>query len=103
MDEKRRAEFEAAITRVSLEAGFDEPNLMRHLYHGKDMYADSGVQAAWWGWQASRAALVVKLPEKISQYNTDDTGFVSPAAAEHDEAIDDCRDAIEAAGVRVKQ
>lgn len=53
-------------------------------------------------WHASRAALVIKLPGKISQYNTDDAGFVDPAAAEHDEAIDDCQAAIEAAGVRVK-
>jgi len=89
MDEKMRAEFEAAITRDSLEAGFDEPNLMRHLYHGKDMYADSGVQAAWWGWQASRAALVVELPERMDS-----------AGCTH--VIEQCRQAIESIGVRVK-
>lgn len=87
MDEKMRAEFEAFWSAP------EQEELRMSCAKGWAMVL----------WQASRSALVVELPEKISQYNTDDTGFVSPAAAEHDEAIDDCRAAIEAAGVRVKQ
>ncbi|MBV1814501.1 hypothetical protein KTT58_17290 [Pseudomonas viridiflava] len=64
-----------------------------------------GVMAAWanddaaammgaaaWAWQASREALVIELPEHY-QYD-------NPGEAFH--AIKDCREAIEAAGVKVK-
>lgn len=54
-------------------------------------------------WVASRAEVVVELPPKISAYNTMDNGFVRPEAAEYDSAIDDCREAIEAAGLTVKE
>lgn len=46
----------------------------------------------WEGWQASREALVIELPEHY-QYD-------NPGEAFH--AIKDCREAIEAAGVKVK-
>ncbi|MEX5536019.1 hypothetical protein ABFV54_12920 [Pseudomonas syringae] len=45
------------------------------------------------GWQASREALVIELPEHY-QYD-------NPGEAFH--AIKDCREAIEAAGVKVTQ
>lgn len=49
-------------------------------------------------WQASRAALVIELPERVEK----ETGYT-----EDDEfynlAVDRCQQAIEAAGVRVKQ
>lgn len=93
MDEKMRAEFEVAAKTAQ---GLDVTRLPNGVYRS------FGTHQAWWAWQASRAALVVELPEKISQYNTNDAGFVDPAAVEHDEAIDDCRAAIESAGVRVK-
>lgn len=67
-------------------------------------YHDSSVNAAWQAWQASRQALVVELPAKISHlpHCQVGNGFVLPEAEQYDEAIDDCREAIEAAGVRVK-
>src|SRR5690606_41855019 len=97
-DEKMREEFEAWAADFHIGAP-----LTWYEYDGVVVYEDWDVQNTWRAWKASRAALVVELPEKISQYNTDATGLGSPAAAEHDEAIDDCRAAIEAAGVRVKQ
>lgn len=54
-------------------------------------------------WVASRAEMVIELPPKISEHNAMDNGFVRPEAVEYDSAIDDCRDAIEAAGVKVKE
>lgn len=92
-EEKMRAEFEGAAKR---EQGLD----LTRLPHGG--YRSFATHQAWWAWQASRATLVVELPPKISEFNTDENGFVNPAAAEHDEAIDDCRAAIESTGVRVK-
>lgn len=61
-------------------------------------------QLLWQAWQASRQALVVELPAKISHlpHSQVADGFVLPEAEQYDEAIDDCREAIEAAGVRVK-
>ena len=68
-------------------------------------YIDPMAQADWEsfqkGWQASREAVVVELPPKISAHNTAEGGFVRPEAEHYDEAIDDCREAIEAQGLRV--
>ena len=77
MDEKMRAEFEA---------WWREEN-------GNRLYCES----AWRGWQASRAALVVELPERINKesgYSEDDEYY--------NLALDHCRSQIEAAGVRMK-
>ena len=52
-------------------------------------------------YQASREAVVVELPPKISAHNISEGGFVRPEAEHYDEAIDDCREAIEAAGLKV--
>ncbi|WP_158891969.1 MULTISPECIES: hypothetical protein [unclassified Pseudomonas] len=61
-------------------------------------------ELAYASWQASRQALVVELPAKIGHlpYNQTRSGRANPEAEQYDEAIDDCREAIEAAGVRVK-
>lgn len=66
-------------------------------------YVDDSAQLSWLTWQLSRQVLVVKLPAKISHlpHSQVGDGFVLPEAEQYDEAIDDCREAIEAAGVRV--
>lgn len=61
---------------------------------GLGYYESGGTRCAWGGWMASRAALVVELPD-WAQY---DDGMTTGASA----AIGDCREAIEAAGVRVR-
>lgn len=55
----------------------------------------------WAAWQASRKALVVELPGKISQQNMFN-GRALPEAESYDEAIEDCADAIRDAGITVK-
>lgn len=52
-------------------------------------------------WKLSREAVVVELPAKISAHNTTEGGFVRPEAEHYDEAVDDCREAIEAQGLKV--
>ena len=74
MDEKMRAEFEA---------WWREEN-------GNRLYCES----AWRGWQASRAALVVKLPQ-----GSEPGDFAHPVMVAEVEAV---ISAIESAGVRVK-
>lgn len=55
----------------------------------------------WETWQASRAALKVELPEKIGPHNMIGR-HVLPEAAGYDDAIDDCREALQQAGIEVK-
>ncbi|HCU2049275.1 TPA: hypothetical protein OUI21_002289 [Pseudomonas aeruginosa] len=55
----------------------------------------------WRIWQASRAALRVELPEKIGPHNMVGR-HVLPEAAGYDDAIDDCREALQQAGIEVK-
>lgn len=88
-----RAEFEAAITKDRMDAGYDEPNLRMHEWEGSQCYNETHVQAAWWGWQASRAALAVELPEQSPE-----TPFSKHMVMDSSSVIE----AIEAAGVRVK-
>lgn len=55
--------------------------------------------AAWAAWQASRAALEIELPHP---YETAKRYMDAEAKFSHKEGIDECRAAIEAAGVRAK-
>lgn len=75
-----------------------------HRYGGDDFSFDSEdetydswwVQDAWEIWQASRAALVVDLPPYV------DRGTGEPWDHGYDEAIDDCKVTLSAAGITVK-
>lgn len=63
MTDKMRQEFEAAINKNQVDGGFGPANLERCGLD--DRYVLVEVAGAWWGWQASRAALVVELPAGI--------------------------------------
>ena len=82
--ERMREEFEA----WARDQGYC---LRRTTWDGAD-YVEHGTESAWLGWQASRAALVVELPNERSLSASDDPWAVR----------DWCKDAIEAVGVRVK-
>ncbi|MDG9807752.1 hypothetical protein N7613_03775 [Pseudomonas juntendi] len=89
---KMREQFEAALVKQAAEDGFAKPILRRNKNNGD--YVDPFEQAAWWGWQASREAVVVELPPKWN----DETNSNKQA---WDCGIDDARMAIEAQGLRV--
>ena len=61
------------------------------------------VNCYWDAWQASRAAIEVELPVKISPHNKNEWGHVYPEAEGYDEAIDDCTLAIIEQGLKVKK
>lgn len=61
---------------------------------GENSY-EGRAEAAWWGWQASRAALVIELPEKWGEY--------TEAGSAACDAIDECRETLESAGITVAQ
>lgn len=59
--EKMREEFESAVKRDWPSARLLRINQVGSQADG--FYRDDRIQHAWWGWQASRAAVVVELPE----------------------------------------
>ena len=89
---KMREQFEAALVKQAAEDGFAKPILRRNKNNGD--YVDPFEQAAWWGWQASREAVVVELPPKWSdEANSNKQAW--------DCGIEDARMAIEAQGLKV--
>lgn len=59
MTEQTRKEFESAVLR-----DWPQAQLRRcdSVSSRAGQYADERIQHAWWGWQASRAAIEVELP-----------------------------------------
>lgn len=92
-----REQFEAAVIKRMKESGFMEVEIrVECLARSGDGYADSSVDAYWHFWRESRAALVIKLPEKCEYANT-----VGDYAKGHRHGQRDVVDCIEAAGVKV--
>ena len=91
MTDKMREEFETA---VALES--KEPVLAVYLSRRGDTYSTSTLHFAWWAWKASRAALVVELPDAdgLNREHMLVQGFL--------EGVAHTRVAIEAAGLKVK-
>jgi hypothetical protein len=87
MSDKMREEFEAAYQAESDGRGKFQPAPFTTYPDGA--YAIPMVDMAWWAWQASRAALLIELPR-------DDVYCDDEAIA----ALNDCREAIETAGVK---
>ncbi|MFJ1336782.1 hypothetical protein ACIKP7_01420 [Pseudomonas caricapapayae] len=90
---KMREQFEAWVLRE-----WPEQSLARFT---TGEYQGFTVEHCWQSWQASREAVMVELPPKISAHNTSESGWVRPEAEHYDEAIDDCREAIEHLGLKV--
>lgn len=93
--EKMREEFEAAyIEEMARLMGEGMRKCAaantRFLLPNGD-YEDTALRLALWAWQASRAALVIELPDAHPDCNPN-----------YREGIEDCTAAIEAAGVKVK-
>ncbi|WP_406943594.1 hypothetical protein ACSTDE_05615 [Enterobacter hormaechei] len=58
-------------------------------------YAEVTTNCAWHAWTASRAAIEIKLDDKVMVEDEFDKG--------HNCAIDYCAEAIRAAGIKVKE
>jgi hypothetical protein len=77
------------------------------LHRFGDGYACHETNRCWMAWKASRAALVIKLPARDLSVNGGPDSEMGPSAeqyqgAGYNLALDDCRAAIEAAGVTVR-
>lgn len=90
-DKQSRDEFEAWATRKAVECSYAYMSYLLSRHPETGDYNTTWVDSAWMGWQASREAIVIELPE---HFEYDNPGEAFPA-------IKDCRTAIEAAGLKV--
>ena len=99
-DSNLRGQFEAAVISRFKESGFLEVEIrVECLSRSGDGYHDSSVDAYWHFWQASREALVVKLPDTSEMAERAAAGNEYSAIRIEHQAR--CRAAIEAQGLRV--
>jgi hypothetical protein len=100
MSDQMREEFEASAVGSRVFVFIDKENSYIHKGVGRSRdYAEEGQFNYFWfmwqaAWQASRAALVVELPEDWDPVSEKDEGAR--------EMRDACVDAIQSAGVSVK-
>jgi hypothetical protein len=96
---KMREEFEA----WALSSGRE----IERYDDGPCEYASLDTDSDWICWQASRAALVIELPEFREDSDAVDAagvGLIIPQFDQgYDEGVAECRAAIEAAGVKINQ
>ncbi len=72
-NDKMREEFENAVKRDWPSAPLLRLNQVGAP--GDGFYRDDRIQHAWWGWQSSRAALVVQLPKFQFMDHLDAQGY----------------------------
>ena len=98
--DKARAEFEAAYMRDL--AGSAAEDAATWLERGSDgEYRSYQARGAWWGWQASRASVVVELPEPREGRRT----YLDDDARDEgwNDCLAECREALEATGLTVEE
>ncbi len=97
-----REQFEAWVRERALKYGYSHmPSLLNQSCEGQ--YASTSVNMAWEGWQASREALAVDLPDK--QFISEEDVLIPDEVDWPDgfnTALEQCAEAIRAAGIKVK-
>jgi len=100
--EKMREEFEAAFKESGYVAGARGYALDAMLERGSDgEYRSVRIHGAWWAWQASRAAIEIKLPDPFwpGYIEEDEPGLCISTDLF---TMEQFSEAIEAAGLEVK-
>ena len=115
--EKMREEFEAAfVEEMVSRCGEGIRSSVRLFFVEKEpdgAYSNPIAHAGWWAWQASRAALVIELPQVVAYEAGYDSHRENEYASQSGELFDadevfalnrsiEVREAIEAAGVKVR-
>lgn len=88
MDESRKQFFEWLPSFWSRETFIDDD--------GDEQFVEEWVQGAWVGWQASRAAIVIKLPTELQLKKYACSDCISAT-------LDEVENGIRAAGIKVKE
>lgn len=97
MSDLMREEFEQAVVNMHVSHGVTPEDAAAFLETGSNGYRSVSTKSAWWAWKASRECLVIELPEKARITDPSDMLFIGSNGA-----INKCRDAIHAAGVKTK-
>lgn len=95
MSDLMREEFEQAVVNMHVSHGVTPEDATAFLETGSNGYRSVGTKSAWWAWKASRECLAIELPEKARITDPSDMLFIGSNGA-----INKCRDAIHAAGVK---
>lgn len=97
----------ASRTEESMDDGF--PYRIVNKHGEESDLVNTLVGAAWAGWQASRAALTIKLPAPMKGPNIDDENddyeqfeMHEAVACEVNSMLSKCRKAVESLGLKVK-
>lgn len=96
--EKKREEFEAAYM-ASMDTDLPPSVWLERRANGS--YASVSTKAAWWAWQASRAAIEIELPKLLCE-DEEEVGDDWSINECYNNGIKGCLVAIEAAGLKVK-
>lgn len=89
--EKIREQFESWVVEEAKRRDYKfMDNVLKRDPSGE--YSTTWVDMAWMGWEASRASLVVELPEKWGEY--------TEAGSAACDAIDSCREALDSLGIK---
>ena len=97
-----RDQFEATVIKQFEGLGEESPSLTRN---DDGDYQGLEAQAAWWGWQASREAVVVELPPAPARPEEPEFALDDSHMDAYNAAVrmrDACAKAIEAQGLKVK-
>lgn len=89
MSDKIREEFEAWVEKEAKRRKYAYMDFLLLRDPHSDDYRTTWVDMAWMGWKASRESLVIELPDRL-----DYTGCST--------VIEECKKAIEDAGLKVK-
>lgn len=92
---KMREEFE--LNWLKRYPAHGKSALIRSRIHNEN-YVHTRVNDAWWSWQASREAVAVELPAERRIRHTP----MPDENSSYNEALENCRDIIEAQGLKVK-
>lgn len=103
MSDKMREEFEAWAVKSGYNTKMIVP-IAGENSKEKAIYANGQTRSAWQAWQASRAALVVKLPITVCRTHVFELPHTHEVGMEHDEyfEVDDIKKSLDSAGVKYK-
>ena len=94
MNEEMREDFEEWVVEYCNKINYSMKN--KATKRNGDYYALMWVDSAWIGWQASREAMKpIKLPTKMKNTESSECYY-------YNDAIDECKEAIEQAGYKVE-
>ncbi|QXE10703.1 hypothetical protein GTQ41_17100 [Pseudomonas sp. AN-B15] len=94
-----REQFETAIAKNQQEGKFAPASFERCGLDGR--YVLPELEGAWWGWQASRDALVIELPNRYDEKYQEYFDDVEGGSFNESKYLADVKLAIEALGLRV--